>query len=140
MVVIYTWYIVYTAYPFNKSLLIAHPPLQTAAVLAFTMGILTLQPTLSASSKAAGRTRHQLYQLGLGVPLLLAGSLAMIVHKEQKGWSHFQSTHAVCLFDLLFAINETDVCLQKVGLTAIILLVRTFVRNYAHQLLSTSIP
>lgn len=68
------------------------------------MGILTLQPTLSASSKQAGRVRHQIYQLGLGVPLILAGSLAIIVHKEQKGWAHFASLHSVRLFVLLLNV------------------------------------
>lgn len=59
------------------------------------MGVLTLQPTLSATSKKAGRARHQIYQLGLGVPFILAGSLAMIIHKERNGWAHFASLHSV---------------------------------------------
>ncbi|KAF8604493.1 hypothetical protein BDV93DRAFT_507448 [Ceratobasidium sp. AG-I] len=95
-IVVYTWYIVITAVSFSKlDFFAAHPPLQTLAVLAFAIGILTLQPTLSASSKAAGRVRHQIFQLGLGVPLLLAGSLAIIIHKQLNGWTHIKSAHSI---------------------------------------------
>ncbi|CCO30690.1 hypothetical protein BN14_04720 [Rhizoctonia solani AG-1 IB] len=66
---------------------------------------MTLQPTLSAASKEAGRARHQKFQLGLGFPLILMGSISVIVHKEKMGWPHFTSLHS------------------KVGLVTLILLV-----------------
>lgn len=59
------------------------------------MGVLTLQPTLSAASKQAGRTRHQIFQLGIGFPLILAGSSAVYIYKERNGWAHFSSLHSV---------------------------------------------
>ncbi|KAG8774278.1 hypothetical protein FRC12_002079 [Ceratobasidium sp. 428] len=105
VIVVYTWYIVFSSDLDKLGFFAAHPPLQTLAVLCFAMGILTLQPTLSSASKEAGRTRHQLYQLGLGVPFILFGSLAIIYHKQKMGWAHFTSWHS------------------RVGLTTLILLV-----------------
>ncbi|KAJ1307237.1 hypothetical protein OPQ81_001351 [Rhizoctonia solani] len=91
----YTWYSVFVHSDFMEmGYFAAHPSLQTAAVLAFAMGVMTLQPTLSAGSKEAGRTRHQKIQLGLGFPLIILGSLAVIVHKERMGWTHFASLHS----------------------------------------------
>ncbi|QRV74767.1 cytochrome b561 domain-containing protein [Ceratobasidium sp. AG-Ba] len=93
--VAYTWYSVFIASDVKKlGFFAAHPPLQTLAVLMFAMGILTLQPTLSAGSKAAGRTRHQIYQLGLGIPFILIGSISIIYHKQKMGWAHFASLHS----------------------------------------------
>ncbi|CAE6394296.1 hypothetical protein RSOLAG1IB_01157 [Rhizoctonia solani AG-1 IB] len=102
----YTWYTVFVHADVTKLGWFAlHPPLQTAAVLAFALGVMTLQPTLSAASKEAGRARHQKFQLGLGFPLILMGSISVIVHKEKMGWPHFTSLHS------------------KVGLVTLILLV-----------------
>ncbi|KAG8694509.1 hypothetical protein FRC08_008442 [Ceratobasidium sp. 394] len=94
VIVAYTWYLVFSSDLEKLGFFAAHPPLQTLAVLSFTMGVLTLQPTLSAASKAAGRTRHQLYQLGLGVPFILMGSIAIVYHKQRIGWAHFASLHS----------------------------------------------
>ncbi|CAE6484978.1 unnamed protein product, partial [Rhizoctonia solani] len=76
VMVSYTWYTVYLhTDSTNLSYFVVHPPLQTAAVLAFAMGVMTLQPTLSAASKEAG-------------------SAAVYVHKEKMGWGHFASLHS----------------------------------------------
>ncbi|KAG9102997.1 hypothetical protein FRC06_000532 [Ceratobasidium sp. 370] len=94
VIVAYTWYLVFSSNLDKLGFFAAHPPLQTLAVLSFTMGILMLQPTLSAAAKEVGRTRHQLYQLGLGVPFILFGSIAIIYHKQRVGWAHFASLHS----------------------------------------------
>ncbi|KAG8745103.1 hypothetical protein FRC10_008714 [Ceratobasidium sp. 414] len=94
VIVAYTWYLIFSSNLDKLGFFAAHPPLQTLAVLSFTMGVLTLQPTLSAAAKEAGRTRHQLYQLGLGAPFILVGSTAIMYHKQRVGWAHFASLHS----------------------------------------------
>ena len=58
-------------------------------------GILTLQPTSQAKTKAAGLTRHQLAMGALGVPAIVLGSLAIIANKAIHESPHFKTWHGV---------------------------------------------
>jgi len=83
-----------------------HPPLQTLAVLCFTYGILTLQPTNQAKTKAAGLRRHQAAIVFVGVPCILLGTFAVWYNKILNARSHFVSWHGtigiISVFWLLF--------------------------------------
>ncbi|KZP23676.1 hypothetical protein FIBSPDRAFT_951894 [Athelia psychrophila] len=63
-----------------------HPILQTLAIVLFTYGVLTLQPTSQPATKAAGLERHQLATLLLGLPVLALGTLAIMYKKYP--WPH----------------------------------------------------
>lgn len=56
---------------------------------------MTLQPTSQAKTKAAGLTRHQLAMMGLGVPAIFLGTLAIVRRKSLHGSAHFISWHGV---------------------------------------------
>jgi len=89
----FTWTLIFRSNPKSLKYFAFHPPAQTLAVLLFGLGILTLQPTRGAQSKARGLKRHQIIQLALGVPVLLFGSIAMVVNKWDHGAPHFTSWH-----------------------------------------------
>ena len=63
-------------------------------------GILTLQPTSQPSTKAAGLERHKIAMLGLGIPLILLGTLAVFLNKNSNDAPHFTSLHGVSLSPL----------------------------------------
>nr|AIY34644.1 hypothetical protein [Polyporus umbellatus] len=70
------------------------PPAVTKLVnRVFTYGILTLQPSSQAKTKAAGLTRHQLAMMILGVPAITLGTLAIIRNKSMHGNPHFTTWH-----------------------------------------------
>lgn len=58
-------------------------------------GILTLQPTSQAKTKAAGLTRHQLAMMALGVPAISLGTLAIVRRKALHESPHFTTWHGV---------------------------------------------
>jgi len=70
-----------------------HPPLQTLAVVFFTYGILTLQPTSQPATKAAGLDRHQLAMLLLGFPALCLGTFSIIYKKWPYADDYIPSWH-----------------------------------------------
>lgn len=72
-----------------------HPLLLSLAIALFTYGILTLQPTSQARTKAAGLARHQLAMIILGIPLALLGFLAIFFTKIAHGRAHFTTWHAI---------------------------------------------
>ena len=106
---LFTWLLVFTSNPSALGFFAVHPPAQTLAVLLFSWGILTLQPTRSATSKKAGLARHQLIQLGLAVPVLLVGTAFMWWNKHVHGAAHFTTWHGVrsCLDSFLYRAHMT---------------------------------
>ncbi|KAI0928399.1 hypothetical protein AcW1_005654 [Taiwanofungus camphoratus] len=90
---IVTWVLVFTNNPTGLGWFFWHPVLQSLSVAHFTYGILTLQPTSQPTSKAAGLSRHQLIMLGLGLPAILLGTLAILINKRLHGYAHFVTWH-----------------------------------------------
>jgi len=70
-----------------------HPPLQSLAIVMFTYGILTLQPTSQPTTKAAGLERHQLVILFLGFPAFCMGILSIICKKWPYADDYVLSWH-----------------------------------------------
>lgn len=91
--VVSTWAIVLTSNPTSLGLFFFHPILQSLSIAMFTYGILTLQPTSQAKTKAAGLTRHQLAMMALGVPAIFLGTLAIVRRKAQHESPHFTTWH-----------------------------------------------
>ncbi|TDL22715.1 hypothetical protein BD410DRAFT_788002 [Rickenella mellea] len=91
-----TWTIMLTNNPGNLSYFGFHPPLQSLAVLLFGAGILTLQPTSKSDpdGKRNGLRRHQIFNFGLGLPFIIAGSTLMFVNKQLHGAPHFTTWHS----------------------------------------------
>ncbi|EJF65714.1 hypothetical protein BD309DRAFT_848523 [Dichomitus squalens] len=77
----------------SQGLFFFHPTLQSLAIAIFTYGILTLQPTSQARTKAAGLTRHQLAMLALGFPAMALGTFAIVWRKYVNDAPHFISWH-----------------------------------------------
>ncbi|KAG9318240.1 hypothetical protein JVU11DRAFT_321 [Chiua virens] len=91
--VVTSWAIVFSSDPGSLGWFKYHPLLQTLAIACFTYGILTLQPTSQPKTKAAGLQRHKIAMIGLGVPLILAGTAAIILQKNSHLSPHFTSWH-----------------------------------------------
>ncbi|TDL27255.1 hypothetical protein BD410DRAFT_761969 [Rickenella mellea] len=81
--------------PSSLSWFAFHPPLQSLAMALFTYGILTLQPTSQPKSKAAGLTRHQLYMLVTGLPVISVGTWAIYHTKNLNSRPHLVSWHGL---------------------------------------------
>ncbi|CDO70748.1 hypothetical protein BN946_scf184798.g63 [Trametes cinnabarina] len=92
-----TWAITLANNPTSLGLFFFHPLLQSLAVSVFTYGILTLQPTSQAKTKAAGLIRHQLAILALGVPAIALGTLAIVYRKYLHESPHFTTWHGIIL-------------------------------------------
>lgn len=111
-----TWAITFANHPTSLGLFFFHPILQSLAIAAFTYGrflmtfipvwvscrpfsahtgILTLQPTSQARTKAAGLTRHQVVILALGVPAISVGTFAIYYRKSLHDHPHFTTWHGV---------------------------------------------
>ncbi|OSD01668.1 hypothetical protein PYCCODRAFT_1412440 [Trametes coccinea BRFM310] len=88
-----SWAITLANKPTSLGLFFFHPLLQSLAVSMFTYGILTLQPTSQAKTKAAGLTRHQLAILALGVPAITLGTVAIVYRKYLHESAHFTTWH-----------------------------------------------
>ncbi|KAL1944751.1 hypothetical protein VTO73DRAFT_3181 [Trametes versicolor] len=88
-----TWAITFANHPTSLGLFFFHPILQSLAIAAFTYGILTLQPTSQARTKAAGLTRHQVVILALGVPAISVGTFAIYYRKSLHDHPHFTTWH-----------------------------------------------
>ncbi|KAI0807172.1 hypothetical protein C8Q74DRAFT_1213187 [Fomes fomentarius] len=95
--VIATWVMTLANNPTSLGLFFFHPILQTLSIAIFTYGILTLQPTSQAKTKAAGLTRHQLAMIALGVPAIGFGTFAIFWRKYLHESSHFTTWHGVML-------------------------------------------
>ncbi|EIN07682.1 hypothetical protein PUNSTDRAFT_53081 [Punctularia strigosozonata HHB-11173 SS5] len=87
-----TWLLVIFNDPSSVGWFALHPPLQTFALAAFTLGILTLQPTSQPKTKAAGLARHQVIQL-VGIAAVVMGTWFMIYNKITHGAAHFTTWH-----------------------------------------------
>ncbi|KAI9569040.1 hypothetical protein HD554DRAFT_2021107, partial [Boletus coccyginus] len=88
-----TWAIIFTNDPTSLGWFAFHPLLQSLAIGCFTYGISTLQPTSQPHTKAAGLQRHQIATIYIGVPLILAGGLAIFLQKNSHGAPHFTTWH-----------------------------------------------
>jgi len=88
-----TWIIVLSNDPASLGWFRFHPLLQTLSIGSFTYGILTLQPTSQPQTKAAGLQRHQIATIGIGVPLILLGALAVFLNKLSHNAPHFTTWH-----------------------------------------------
>lgn len=93
--VLTTWVIIFTNDPMSLGWFTFHPILQTSALACFTYGILTLQPTSQAATKAAGLRRHQTAMIGVGIPCILVGTADMIYTKGHHGGTHFATWHGI---------------------------------------------
>ncbi|KAJ3515957.1 hypothetical protein NLJ89_g1418 [Agrocybe chaxingu] len=93
IVVAVTWTITLTSRPSGWFAL--HPPLQSLALLLFTFGIITLQPTNKPKTKAVGLTRHQIFVFLLAFPVIIFGIFAAWYNKFLRDAQHFKSWHGV---------------------------------------------
>jgi hypothetical protein len=91
--VLSTWVIILSNDPASLGWFRFHPLLQSLSIGCFIYGILTLQPTSQPSTKAAGLERHKIAMLGLGIPLILLGTLAVFLNKNSNDAPHFTSLH-----------------------------------------------
>ncbi|KAH7921729.1 hypothetical protein BV22DRAFT_1132012 [Leucogyrophana mollusca] len=93
--VLCTWGIVLSNNPTSLGLFPFHPILQSLALLCFTYGILTLQPTSQPKTKAAGLKRHQIAMIGVGFPCIVLGTLAIVYRKWSRAADHFTTWHGI---------------------------------------------
>jgi len=88
-----TWVIILVNNPLGAGWFALHPTLQSFSLLLLTYGILTLQPTSQAKTKAAGFVRHQYAIAFVGFPAIFAGTFAVMYNKYLHGAHHFVSWH-----------------------------------------------
>ncbi|KAF8201585.1 hypothetical protein BJ912DRAFT_507713 [Pholiota molesta] len=104
-----TWTMVLINSPGEVGWFALHPPLQTLAVLLFTFGILTLQPTNQPKTKAAGLVRHQVAIFVFGFPSILVGTFAVSYNKWLRSADHFVTWHGtigiICIAWLVLQIG-----------------------------------
>ncbi|KAK2467064.1 hypothetical protein APHAL10511_001322 [Amanita phalloides] len=91
--VLSSWIIVMINDPLSFGWFAPHPLLQSAALVLFTYGIFTLQPTTQPRTKAAGLVRHQLATIITGVPVIVLGTLSIWYNKALNGKPHFVTWH-----------------------------------------------
>ncbi|KAF4614461.1 hypothetical protein D9613_002883 [Agrocybe pediades] len=103
-----TWTAVLMNGPLSVGWFAFHPPLQTLAMLLFTFGIITLQPTNQPKTKAAGLVRHQMAVFIAGFPLITLGTMAVSYNKWLRDADHFTTWHGtfgiICMLWLLFQV------------------------------------
>ncbi|KAJ3843272.1 hypothetical protein F5878DRAFT_605358 [Lentinula raphanica] len=90
-----TWFVMLTSNPTQVGWFLLHPTLESLAMLFFTYGILTLQPTSQPRTKVAGLARHQSAILFMAFPALLIGVWAIVMNKFELGKRHFRSWHSI---------------------------------------------
>ncbi|EPT00163.1 hypothetical protein FOMPIDRAFT_1023929 [Fomitopsis schrenkii] len=90
-----TWLIAFVANPVKLGWFFWHPILQSLSIVAFTYGIVTLQPTSQPRTKAAGLSRHQTTMLWGGYPAILLGTLAIWWNKTLHGSHHATTWHGI---------------------------------------------
>ncbi|KAF7966848.1 hypothetical protein HWV62_36897 [Athelia sp. TMB] len=95
VILITTWVVVLSNQPRALGWFALHPTLQTLALVFFTYGIVTLQPTADPRSKAAGLARHQIAIIVLAFPAIVLGTSFMIYNKISHGAPHFTSWHGI---------------------------------------------
>ncbi|KAF8432468.1 hypothetical protein L210DRAFT_3558561 [Boletus edulis BED1] len=88
-----TWVIILSNDPASLGWFKFHPLFQSLSIGSFTYGILTLQPTSQPKTKAAGLQRHQIAMMCVGVPLILAGTGAILLQKNSHNAPHFTTWH-----------------------------------------------
>ncbi|KAJ3737324.1 hypothetical protein DFJ43DRAFT_254775 [Lentinula guzmanii] len=90
-----TWFVMLINNPAQVGWFLLHPTLESLAMLFFTYGILTLQPTSQPRTKAAGLSRHQSAIVFMAFPALLIGVCAIVMNKFELDKRHFRSWHSV---------------------------------------------
>jgi len=92
----FTWALVLSNHPKSLGYFAFHPPLQTAAIVFFVFGILSLQRTTldDPDGKRKGLVFHQYWIALFALPVITAGTWIMIYAKYSYGAHHFTSWHA----------------------------------------------
>ncbi|PPQ78531.1 hypothetical protein CVT25_011803 [Psilocybe cyanescens] len=90
-----TWTIVLMNAPTKAGWFAFHPPLQSLAILLFTFGIITLQPTSQPRTKTAGLVRHQMAIFIVGFPAITLGTMAVSYNKWLRDANHFTTWHGL---------------------------------------------
>ncbi|PPQ64007.1 hypothetical protein CVT24_009381 [Panaeolus cyanescens] len=93
LLTVVSWAVILFNDPSSAGWFALHPPLQTLAVLLFTYGIITLQPTSQPKTKVAGLLRHQVAVFLLGFPSIVIGTSAISYNKWLRGADHFVTWH-----------------------------------------------
>ncbi|KAH8829592.1 hypothetical protein DL96DRAFT_1064489 [Flagelloscypha sp. PMI_526] len=93
ILLVVTWFLILTNDPTGKGWFAFHPLLITLALSLFTYGILTLQPTNTPTTKAAGLERHQKAIAYSAAPIFLLGVSAIWWNKERRGADHYTTWH-----------------------------------------------
>ncbi|EJU03005.1 hypothetical protein DACRYDRAFT_21368 [Dacryopinax primogenitus] len=90
------WYLTFLSHGGNteREWFIYHPTLQSIGIALLAIGIQTLQPTATPSSKASGLMRHQYFQLTC-LSLLTLGTASIVLNKFAHSAPHLISWHAV---------------------------------------------
>jgi len=102
-----TWVIILSNDPASLGWFKYHPLCQSLSIGSFTYGILTLQPTSQPHTKAAGLQRHQIAMIYVGLPLILAGTGAILLQKFSHNASHFTTWHGTFgIITVLWIISQ----------------------------------
>ncbi|WWC71712.1 uncharacterized protein I206_105670 [Kwoniella pini CBS 10737] len=103
-----TWYLVFSGDLKAMGWFAVHPPMQSLAITAILLGITPLQPPSTNSSIKQNRFKsHQSIMLGLALPILTIGSLAMVYNKYIHGSSHFTTWHGkLGLISIIWIITQ----------------------------------
>ncbi|KAI0035767.1 hypothetical protein K488DRAFT_82800 [Vararia minispora EC-137] len=78
--------------PLELSYFAFHMPLNTLAILGFTLAIVQLQPTSQPRTKIIGLERHQLGMF-VALPLITLGVLSIYINKVAHKAPHFTTWH-----------------------------------------------
>ncbi|KZP23675.1 hypothetical protein FIBSPDRAFT_858261 [Athelia psychrophila] len=95
VILVTTWAITLSNKPTALGWFALHPTLQTLALVFFTYGILTLQPTADPETKTEGLARHQIAIIVLGFPTIVLGTSFMIYNKVSHAAPHFTTWHSI---------------------------------------------
>ncbi|KZV84066.1 hypothetical protein EXIGLDRAFT_299763 [Exidia glandulosa HHB12029] len=102
-----TWIKVFGAGYDALGLFMYHPPLNVLALCVFAFGIWTLQPSTHPRTKQRGLARHQIIMLGLGIPVLLAGTGILVYAKFAANRAHGYTLHGkLAIFAELWLVAQ----------------------------------
>lgn len=79
----------------NVPFALYHPLLVSLGLFFLLQGVMVLQPTSTLPSKKVGLELHQLFILGLGLPLITSGVWVMWHAHARPGAKHFISLHGI---------------------------------------------
>ncbi|KAG6874308.1 hypothetical protein C0995_001533 [Termitomyces sp. Mi166 len=90
---IVTWFAIVANNPASAGWFAFHPTLQTLALVLFTYGIVTLQPSSQPKTKTAGLCRHQAAIFFVGFPAIVLGTSAIAYNKWIYNKEHMTTWH-----------------------------------------------